>query len=83
MTPAELRRAARDAESRGDHGTAAVFSREADRVEAQAGADDELVSLTLGELVTYIDHAAARVMAASAELFRREGDDDNEKEVTR
>jgi len=49
-----------------------VFSREASRVEAQAGTDDELSGLTMAELARVIDEAAARVMAASAELFRRQ-----------
>jgi len=76
VTPQELRRAARDAEHRSDFGTAAVFQREAERLEAQGTAPDELAGLTMGELVAFIDGAAAKVMQASAELFRREGEAD-------
>ena len=76
MTPAELRRAARDAESRGDHGTAAVFQREAERLEAQGTDPDDLAGLTMPQLVSFIDRAAAEVMRASGELFRREGASD-------
>jgi len=86
MTPAELRREAREAEAHYRYRLADRLRRRAAELDAEQGHEpdpDDLSGLTVAELARIIDAAAERVMAASAELFRRQGDEDNEKEATR
>jgi len=75
VTPAEFRRLAREAEARGQFAVADRLRWKADAADPEAPTDPlDLRSLTMKELLVFIDDAFARGMAASAELARREGD---------
>lgn len=75
MTPAELRRLAREAEAQGQFAVADRLRWQADATDPEAPGDPlDLRALSMRELLAFIDDAFARGMAASAELARREGD---------